>query len=332
MRNPVRVVAVQLAREVYEDSTLALRTLGKSFSGILIIFLLTIAVAANVTLYTLVFAVTMRPLPYGEPDRLVLLWNQRKDSSTPERGIATPRNVARWRAEARSFSGIATAELWTENRSAAVDLIAGESSSRLPGAFVSLDFFDVIDVRAKLGRTFKNDDADSPVIVVGHQLWQERFGSSADVIGRKVLLAAGRRRTPRTFTIIGVLPSGFQFTYPEGTQIWLLQSHKVPQDALLYWTVARLLPGVRSENGAGQRQHPGLSDQLPNESPRASAQRVASVQLSTTCRTRRRQDAAYVGNGDYRRCDYNKPEHEEQRLKIAHHVVSNRLQMNGQIR
>jgi putative ABC transport system permease protein len=258
----------QFGYDAYGDTALVIRRLRTDFSGPLIVLLLALAAASNVTLYTLVFAVTIRPLPYGDPDQLVLLWNKHKQSSTQERGIVTRRDVSTWQDEAKSFVGLATAELWTDNRTAAVDLISGDSTSRLTGGFVSSNFFDVLRVQAKLGRTFTEHDSETPVAVISHRLWQERFGASSHIVGQSILLAAGRNRAPRSFTIIGVLSDGFQFTYPEGTQIWLMQSGKVPEDALLYWVVGRLRPSV--SHTEAQAEMVDIAAKIAREKPSES--------------------------------------------------------------
>jgi predicted permease len=238
--------AAQFIHEALQNARSALCSVRRGdLSSSLIIVLVALAVAANLTLFKLVLAVTIRSLPYESADQLVLLWNRHKDVLALERGIVTPTQVSQW-AGARSFSQIATAELWTDNRTSEVDLIVGDSVTRIHGAFTSPNFFDVLGVRAVLGRTFVQEDVSAPVAVLSHELWQERFGGRSDIIGRPILLAAGRgsARAPRSVTVVGVLPARVQFTYPEATQIWLPQGHRVHQLALLYWTIARLRPGV----------------------------------------------------------------------------------------
>lgn len=241
----------RLVSDASSDIQIALRSLSRgNLSPTLIIVLVAFAAAANIILYGLMSAVTVPRLPYGSAHELVLLWNQHKSIPLLERGIATPRDVARWRSASCCSPQMATAELWTDNASSEVDLISGESATRLRGAFISENFFDVLQIRAQIGRTFTGNDAELPVAILSHHLWQERFGSQADVIGRSILIAAGRRRTAQKTTVIGVLPTAFQFTYPEPTDIWLPQgteTRSAPPSALLFWTVARLAPGTTVE-------------------------------------------------------------------------------------
>jgi putative ABC transport system permease protein len=199
--------------------------------------------------------VLLRPLPYDDPDHVVLVWGRREPVApgNMERGLATPRWFREIGARQRSFSSVAAIESWDGNPSASFDLESSGGAERLRGAFVTPNFFNTVGTRAAAGRVFNDDDSDD-VAVISHDLWQRLFVASSDAIGSRLELAIGRGRdrATRRLTILGVLPPHVQFSYPESTDVWLplsrerLENPRM-QDAIQYRIVARLLPGVTLE-------------------------------------------------------------------------------------
>jgi predicted permease len=219
-------------------------------TSVLILLTFALGLGANAAIFAVGRGVLLRPLPYKDPERLVLFW-VRRDPAAPGstgRGLSTPRWFREVRARHRSFSSLAAVESWNGNPSATFDLASSTGGERLRGAFATTNFFDTIGVGAALGRTFSADDT-SGVAVIGHDLWQSLFAGSRDVIGRRIDLATGRGKTRavQSLTIIGVLPPRVQFSYPESTDVWLpLGSDRLDdprmQDAIMYRVVARLRP------------------------------------------------------------------------------------------
>ncbi|MBI4476320.1 MAG: ABC transporter permease, partial [Acidobacteria bacterium] len=217
-------------------------------TSLLIILTLSLGLGANVAIFTIARAVVLRPLPYHEPERLVLLWGRREpaEPGSTGRGLATPRWFREIAARQRSFSSIAAIELWNGNPSATFDLAASAGAERLRGAFATPNFFKTVGVGAALGRTFAEDDA-AEAAVISHDLWQRLFAGSRGAIGQRLDLATGRgkQRAIRSVTVIGVLPPRVQFSYPESTDVWLpltrlqLEEPRL-QDAIMYRIVARL--------------------------------------------------------------------------------------------
>jgi putative ABC transport system permease protein len=224
------------------------------YRGTSLVILLTLALGlgANIAIFAIGRGVLLRPLPYQDPDRLVMLWGRRLPVSpgSTGRGLATPQWFREIRARQQSFSSMAAIELWNGNPSAMFDLASAEGAERLRGAYATPGFFETIGVGAATGRTFTAADS-SDVAVISHELWQRLFAGSSEVIGRRLELAAGRgrQRTTRALTIIGALPPRVQFSYPESTDVWLplparqLEEARL-QDAIMYRIVARLRPGT----------------------------------------------------------------------------------------
>jgi putative ABC transport system permease protein len=234
------------------DLRSAWRLMGRYRStSILILLTLTLGLGVNVAVFAIARGIILRPLPYDEPDRLVMIWagSEPRRPGAANRGVFTPAWFHELVARQRSFSSIAALESWDGNMSAVFDLPTAQGAERLRGAFTTTNFFTTIGVSAAAGRTFAPDDP-ADVAIISHELWQSLF-AGADVVGRRLELATGRgkERTLRPLTIIGVLPPRVQFTYPESTDVWLplppQQLHNPRlQGANLYRLVARLQPGT----------------------------------------------------------------------------------------
>ena len=165
------------------DLRYALRTLKHGgLSTFIAVLSLAIGVGANAAIFSVGYAMLIRPLPYVGADRLVML-----RSTNPSHGVfwttAAPANLLDWQAQAKSFEAIAGYRWWS------VDLTGGDRSERLRGLFITPEFFKVLNVPL-MGETFKSeafnpsDARRRPEIIIGHGLWRRRFGSDASLLGR----------------------------------------------------------------------------------------------------------------------------------------------------
>jgi putative ABC transport system permease protein len=217
-------------------------------TSVLIVITLALGFGANVAIFAMGRGVLLRPLPYSDPDRLMLVWVGRSGPAARARGLATPRFLAEIQARQRTLSSVAAVELWDGNPSAAFDLSSSDGAERLHGAFVTPTFFQTLGIAASMGRTFTDGDP-TDLVVISHELWQRLFGGSVDVLNRRIELATGRgkQRVVQSLSIVGVLPPRVQFTYPERTDVWRLLGPAElagPLDAIRFRLVARLRPGV----------------------------------------------------------------------------------------
>jgi predicted permease len=197
------------------DVRYALRSMRKS-PGFTAVALLTVAlgIGANTAIFSIVDAVMLRPLPYRDPGSLVQIWERRRDN---DHAVASYPNFRDWRAQSRLIAPMAAYSDWTLN------LTGAGSPERVQGAVVSATFFQVLGVRADIGRTFAPDE-DTPghddVVIVGHGLFERRFGSDRSLVGRPIMLNG------KSFTVIGVAPTGIRLpNLPPEADFFLPVSH-----------------------------------------------------------------------------------------------------------
>lgn len=179
---------------------------------------LALGIGANTTIFSVFYAVLVRPLPYKDPGRLAMLWTDDTKRDLHEEGTS-PLTVADWRSQSQSFT-----EMAVFSRDNPVTLMGGEELERVNGEFVSANLFPMLGVSPSLGRTFTAEDEQrgEQVVILSHAFWQRRFGGSTEVIGRTLQLdgdMTAQKKNPRTVRVIGVMPADFYFSTKE-TQLW----------------------------------------------------------------------------------------------------------------
>jgi putative ABC transport system permease protein len=181
------------------DLRYALRLLLKNpgFSAV-VVLILALGIGANTAIFSLVNAVLLRPLPYPEPDRLVMLWERNlKDGG---KHLVSPADFFDLQKNAQSFEHLAA--LYPPG----FNLTGVNEPERISGARVSASIFSTLGVKPFLGRTF-NPEEDRPgtarTVILSHGLWQRHFGSDPLVVGKAATLSGN------SYAIVGVLPAGF---------------------------------------------------------------------------------------------------------------------------
>jgi len=183
-----------------QDIKYALRTAAKQ-PGFTAVVLLTLAIGigANTAIFSVLHAVVLKPLPYPEPQQLVMLWQQGTDGRRSNVGYPT---FYDWRAQTKSFEAMAAMSFWNPTLSADT----GEPES-IQGSSVTADYFRVLGVRPLLGREFTQQE-DSPnqnsVVILSYSLWKRRFGGDPALVGKQILMNGIAR------TVVGIMPAGFQ--------------------------------------------------------------------------------------------------------------------------
>jgi putative ABC transport system permease protein len=198
---------------------------------------LALGIAANTTIFSLADALILRPFDFPQQQRLVMIWEQ-----NPQAGFdhypAAPSNFIDWRQQSQSFERVAAIV------PRPFDLTEGDQPERFFGYEVSAGFFDAFGVKTTLGRTFlpgEDEPGRSHVVVLKDSLWRRRFGSDPNIVGKMLTLDGNK------FTVIGVMPSGFNFPSSTG-EIWapMVFDEKTKQNRTdRYLQVVGLLkPGV----------------------------------------------------------------------------------------
>lgn len=180
----------------------AVRAMGRQpATTVIVVLTLALAIGANTAVFSAVNAVLIKPLPYSEPERLVMVYEKR-----PAEGVynnsASPADYLDWARLHTSFASIAAVT------QTALDLTGAGDPERIPVAGVTTAFFDVFGIRALHGRTFQQgEDAlgRHRVVVLSHALWRQRFGSDPAVVGRSIVLDG----IPNE--VIGILPPTVEF-------------------------------------------------------------------------------------------------------------------------
>lgn len=185
--------------DLQQDVRYGLRTLRRNPAfTIVAVAVLALGVGANSAIFSVVSAVLLRPLPYHNPERIVMIWQNEKSG---EPTLASPATFIDWREQSRSFTNLAAVRSWDGN------LAGVDAPERIQGALATADLFEVLGVQPFLGRTFSSDEDQEGrprVVVLGYGLWQRRFGGDPGVIGRIVKINSIDR------TVIGVMPADFK--------------------------------------------------------------------------------------------------------------------------
>jgi putative ABC transport system permease protein len=201
---------------------------------------LALGIGANSAIFSVVNTVLLRPLPYKDPDRLVMVWEDATKHGYPRDTPATA-NYIDWRDQNQVFEAMAAIAEWDFN------LTGVGEPERIDGRRVSANLFDLLGVEPYLGRKFLPEE-DQPgrngVVIMSHGLWQRRFGSDSNIIGKPLTLNGV------SFTVIGVMGPQFQFPSRED-ELWVPIAF-TPREAAnrgrhYLEVVARTKPGVTLE-------------------------------------------------------------------------------------
>ena len=202
---------------------------------------LALGIGASTAIFSVIESVLLRPLPSGEAQRLVVVWETEPDR--PELNVAGA-NLIDWQDQNASFDGLAafTPVLLTRGD--------GDAPERLAGVEVTPNFFDVMDVLPHLGRGFTDDLTDAETVILSYEYWERASGALRDTL----------TLNDRNYTVIGVTPPGFKIPF-ENTDLWTRSPKRVPTHPIdvgvppdelrgLHWlrAIARLKPGVTIES------------------------------------------------------------------------------------
>jgi putative ABC transport system permease protein len=240
-----------------QDIRYAFRLLAKS-PGFTAIAILTLAlgIGANTAIFTVVNAVLLRPLPFQDPSRLVLVAEK-----SPYPTISTSyQNWLDWRDQSHSFESVEA------TRPSTIALTGAGQPERLNSQNMTAGVFPLLGVKAVVGRTFLPEEDRSggtPVVLISYGLWQSHFGGSEDIVGKAITLDS------QPYSIVGVLPPDFQLMFPADVCLpFMPWARTLPDDRNWHpgiFAVARLKPGVTREQA--HTEMVGITKRLEQQYP-----------------------------------------------------------------
>ena len=258
---PPRPSGRSIVRAILQDIKYAGRMLVRQ-PGLTAVVVLTLAlgIGANAAIFSAVNAILLRPLPYAEPGRLVMLWETRRAEGVLDNVVA-PADFVDWSALATSFERMAAM------LSLSADLTGAGDPVRLRVGAVSPSFFDLLGVTPALGRGFRAEEGTAGrhrVAILTHETWTSRFGGEPSVVGRTLSLNGVAHE------VVGVLPAGFE-SPDEAMDLWAPLPYagvttpltRSNHELLVF---ARLKPGLTIDQARADMDRVGklLEAQYPN--------------------------------------------------------------------
>jgi putative ABC transport system permease protein len=231
---------------------------------------LALGLGATVAIFSVVSGVLLRPLPYQNPERLVMLWQDLRARGGPAKDWLSPGLFAEWRQRATMFERLAAIRGWGPN------LTGVDEPELLRGAAVSADYFAALGVPPARGRLFQDADDRpnaAPIVVISDGLWRRQFNSDPALVGRTIQLDG------QATTVAGIMPSGFQPPIVDA-DIWTpirIDPVTAPRGIVVLRVFGKLKPGVSlTQAQAGMATIAGL---LEREDPEWERARVAVLPL-----------------------------------------------------
>jgi putative ABC transport system permease protein len=253
------------------DFKYALRVLAKSpgFTAIAIVTL-ALGIGANTAIFSVVDAVLLRPLPFPHAEQLISVWGQVKHEGDDLQTDSYP-NYADFRDQSKTLHSL------TAFTRAGAILSGNEEARELPGLAVTSDIFAVLGVKPALGRLFTRED-DNPeprVVVLSHSAWKRFFNGDPGIIGKQITLSL------RSYTVIGVMPAGFQYPVEGEKPEYYMPLHPLVKDQITHRDSHFLRLVGRLKNGVTPRQAElelnAIGARLSEQYPESNTGRIEKV-------------------------------------------------------
>jgi len=256
-------------KTLLKDIRYSLRSLLKhpGFTAV-VVATLAVGIAANTTIFSTVDALLLHPFSFPNQERLLVLWEQNPAVGTV-RGSVAPGNFTDWREQNKTCEQLVAIDQLS------FDLSDGAHPERFPGYGVTQGFFDALGVKAAQGRTFLPEESEpgrEQVVVLKNSFWQERFDGDPKIVGKTITL----NRKP--FTVVGVMPSDFNYPYNAGV-MWtpLLFDRDEQHDRQSHYLriIGLLKPGVTK--GQAQAELHAIAKRAQAQFPETNSGRDVGV-------------------------------------------------------
>src|SRR5436190_2008359 len=231
---------------------------------------LALGIGANTAIFSIVAGVLLRPLPYQNPERLVMVWQDLRARRGPQRDWASPGLFVEWQQRARVFDHLAAVRGWTPN------LTGVDEPERLRGAAVSAAYFAALGVPPQRGRLFTDADdqrGEPPLVILSDALWGRLFNRDPGLVGRTILLDG------QATTVAGVMPASFQPPIV-AADIWSpirIDPARAPREMIVLRVLGKVKPGITVAQA--QAAMAAVAAQLEQEDSEWERARVALVPL-----------------------------------------------------
>jgi predicted permease len=262
-----------------KDFRVAVRGLRASLAfTVAAVITLALGIGANTAIFTVASNVLLHPLPYRDPDRLAIIWNDYGSGGQSLPAVSLP-DFRDYQLRARQFEGFAASTY------ASAELTGKNGSQQVDVGLITSNFFSLLGVKPILGRAFTDDETvpNGPhVAILTHRIWQQQFGGRPDIVGQ--IISVGRVPT----TVVGVLPAGFELELPpekflmEDSEIYQplqIKVDAIPRNLTGMTVLARLKPNVTWAQA--QTEMDNVASQLRSEHPvhQMSGLRIRAVPL-----------------------------------------------------
>jgi hypothetical protein len=225
----------------WKDFRYGLRTLRKN-PGFTCVAVLTLAlgIGANTAIFSVVNAVLLRPLPFPQSNRLVMVWATNDSGSRED--VASYPDFSDWKEQSRSFEGIAA----FTNRTMTIS--DGNAAVLVRGIRPTPGFFELLGAQPEIGRTFRNEESDAGsahVALLSDAFWKSQFAGRRDILGQTLNINMSRSDDANTaYTVIGVMPPDFKVSPDAQEQIYVPQVRDPDRGHGFLYVLGRLKPGV----------------------------------------------------------------------------------------
>jgi putative ABC transport system permease protein len=220
-----------------------------------------LGIGANTTMFSIVNAVLLRPLPFPEPERLMTIWNGRADEPLALNIVSLP-DYREWTARSRVFEDLAL----FDSAGRGYNLTGGAEPEQVSGVRVTASFFRVLGIAPLLGRTFLEEEeepARDKVVVLSHGLWRRRFGGDAAIVGRTIPIDG------QDHVVVGVMPERFRFQFWSGPrELWVPAGWTAgdrERGSNSFVCIGRLAPGITAAQASSEAE--AVSRALVRERP-----------------------------------------------------------------
>jgi putative ABC transport system permease protein len=254
---------------VWQDIRYGIRTLLKNRSfTVIVLAVLALGIGANTAIFSVMNAVLLRSLPYGDEDRIMMVWENDTKEGNPKNAVA-PGNFVDFKEQNQVFDNLA---VYTQP--SGVNLTGADEPERVEAAGISANLFTVLGVKPALGRALLPDEdkpTATPVAIITNGLWQRRFGADSGIINRTLMLDGNN------YTVVGVLPPDFEL--PERVQAFIpfpmVGNRATSRTQHFLRVLGHLKPGVSVEQARQNLED--ISRRLQQQYPETNAGRRATV-------------------------------------------------------